>query len=156
MGYSTMVIGTDDSSDGKFNFLKVIEKHKTEVCLVLYNIYILLKVAWIFFFEVPEFKSIFESMNIELPLVTQWILATSDVLNEYWFIILPLVFGVVFNFVLFGVLYVKLRGIRYERYFQGLIPFALVFSATVGAFVLDKVIQIAIYLPMLRLTNSVG
>jgi type IV pilus assembly protein PilC len=43
-------------------------------------------------FVLPQFKSIFESMNVELPMITTVLLATSDVLIEFWFIIIPAVF----------------------------------------------------------------
>jgi type IV pilus assembly protein PilC len=45
-------------------------------------------------FVLPQFKSIFESMNVELPMITKALLATSDTLIAYWFIIIPAVFAV--------------------------------------------------------------
>jgi type IV pilus assembly protein PilC len=40
-------------------------------------------------FVLPQFKSIFESMNVELPAVTQMLLSLSDIMQEYWMIIIP-------------------------------------------------------------------
>jgi type IV pilus assembly protein PilC len=45
-------------------------------------------------FVLPQFKSIFESMNVELPLITTMLLATSDTLVAFWYIIIPSVFAV--------------------------------------------------------------
>jgi len=40
-------------------------------------------------FVLPQFKSIFESMNVELPFITQFLLNLSDVLISYWMVIIP-------------------------------------------------------------------
>jgi len=40
-------------------------------------------------FVLPQFKSIFESMNVELPFITVFLLNCSDLLIGYWFIIIP-------------------------------------------------------------------
>lgn len=56
--------------------------------VVVVSIAILVVVALIMF-VLPQFKSIFQSMNVELPFVTELLLATSDVFQAYWFIILP-------------------------------------------------------------------
>ncbi len=43
-------------------------------------------------FVLPQFKSIFESMNVELPAVTKFLLAMSDILINWWFVIIPCIF----------------------------------------------------------------
>ncbi|MCO4783591.1 MAG: type II secretion system F family protein [Candidatus Cloacimonetes bacterium] len=43
-------------------------------------------------FVLPQFKSIFSSMNVELPFITQILLTTSDVLIAWWFVIVPSLF----------------------------------------------------------------
>lgn len=56
--------------------------------VVVVSIAILVVVALIMF-VLPQFKSIFQSMNVELPVVTEMLLTTSDIFQAYWFIILP-------------------------------------------------------------------
>ncbi|MCJ8344628.1 type II secretion system F family protein [bacterium] len=43
-------------------------------------------------FVLPQFKSIFSSMNVELPFITQVLLTTSDVMIAWWFVIVPSLF----------------------------------------------------------------
>jgi len=43
-------------------------------------------------FVLPQFKSIFNSMNVELPAVTKALLAFSDIMQEWWWIIIPCLF----------------------------------------------------------------
>ena len=43
-------------------------------------------------FVLPQFKSIFESMNVELPFITQFLLQLSDMLVDWWFVIIPCIF----------------------------------------------------------------
>jgi len=40
-------------------------------------------------FVLPQFKSIFESMNVELPFITVFLLNCSDILIAWWFVIIP-------------------------------------------------------------------
>ena len=49
----------------------------------------LLAIVWGLTLWLPEYKSIFNSMNVELPAVTKLMLATSDILEDWWFLILP-------------------------------------------------------------------
>lgn len=48
-----------------------------------------LVVIGLILFVLPQFKSIFQSMNVDLPVVTKLLLQISDYFQEYWFIILP-------------------------------------------------------------------
>ena len=43
-------------------------------------------------FVLPQFKSIFESMNVELPLITKFLLQLSETLVDWWFMIMPCLF----------------------------------------------------------------
>ena len=45
-------------------------------------------------FVIPQFKDIFSGMRIDLPLSTRAILWLSEVMNDYWWMILPMVLGV--------------------------------------------------------------
>jgi type IV pilus assembly protein PilC len=56
--------------------------------VVVVSIAIVVVIALILF-VLPQFKSIFQSMNVELPLVTELLLKTSDIMQAYWWIILP-------------------------------------------------------------------
>lgn len=56
--------------------------------VVVVSIAVLVVIALVMF-VLPQFKSIFQSMNVELPMMTQVLLATSDVMQAYWFLILP-------------------------------------------------------------------
>ena len=49
-------------------------------------------------FLVPIFEGIFEDLQGELPMLTKVIVAASDLLKGYWFIIFPLIGGGVFGF----------------------------------------------------------
>ena len=40
-------------------------------------------------FVLPQFKSIFSSMNVELPAVTKLLLALSDTMQDWWIVIIP-------------------------------------------------------------------
>lgn len=56
--------------------------------VVVVSIAVLVVVALVMF-VLPQFKSIFQSMNVELPMMTQMLLATSDIMQAYWFVIIP-------------------------------------------------------------------
>lgn len=45
--------------------------------------------TWACTFWVPEYRSIFNSMNIELPLATKALLGISGLLVDWWFFMLP-------------------------------------------------------------------
>jgi type IV pilus assembly protein PilC len=49
-------------------------------------------------FLVPIFVKIFAQLGGELPTLTQWVVAVSNVLRSYWFIIIPGMIGTVFAF----------------------------------------------------------
>lgn len=47
-------------------------------------------------FVLPQFKDIFSGMKVDLPLPTQMLLATSDFMVNWWFVVLPVLFGIPF------------------------------------------------------------
>ena len=49
-------------------------------------------------FLVPIFVKIFDDLGGELPILTQYVLKASNALRGYWFIIFPVVGGIVFGF----------------------------------------------------------
>ncbi len=68
--------------------------------VVVFGIAGLVVVALVMF-VLPQFKEIFMGMNVELPFATKALLATSDFMLNWWFIIIPGMFAVpilVWNF----------------------------------------------------------
>jgi type IV pilus assembly protein PilC len=49
-------------------------------------------------FIVPVFAQIFEDLNGELPKPTQFVMGMSNLLRHWWFIIFPLIIGLIFAF----------------------------------------------------------
>ena len=49
-------------------------------------------------FLVPVFVQVFEDLGGELPTLTQWVMAASEALRNYWFIIFPVVGIAIFGF----------------------------------------------------------
>jgi type IV pilus assembly protein PilC len=49
-------------------------------------------------FLVPVFVKVFDDLGGELPTLTQWVMAASDALRNYWFIIFPVVGLSIFGF----------------------------------------------------------
>src|SRR5215211_4367114 len=47
-------------------------------------------------FIVPIFEKIFSDLGGELPMLTQWVVNASQLLREKWYIIFPLIIGIVF------------------------------------------------------------
>lgn len=45
--------------------------------------------VWALMFWLPSYKSIFNSMNVELPLATKALLGMSDIMQDWWFLLLP-------------------------------------------------------------------
>jgi len=86
-------------------------------------------------FVVPQFMPMFKDMNIELPFITKMVLAVSNVLASYWWILILLVFFAVtyvrrqlsqpqsrlkfderlLNMRMLGVLFTKLETARFAR-----------------------------------------
>ncbi|MBI4834692.1 MAG: type II secretion system F family protein [Planctomycetes bacterium] len=59
---------------------------------------IFLIVGGLMIFIVPKFKSIFTSMGIELPLPTKILMGTSDAMQNYWYIWIGAIVGLIFAF----------------------------------------------------------
>jgi type IV pilus assembly protein PilC len=47
-------------------------------------------------FIVPIFQKIFDDLGGELPVLTQWVVNASEVLRHKWFIVFPLIIGMIF------------------------------------------------------------
>jgi type IV pilus assembly protein PilC len=57
-----------------------------------------LVLTFMLMFIVPVFANIFEDLNGELPKPTQFVMGMSNVMRHWWFIIFPLLIGLVFAF----------------------------------------------------------
>ncbi|MBF0502631.1 MAG: type II secretion system inner membrane protein GspF [Candidatus Riflebacteria bacterium] len=63
--------------------------------VVVFSIAGLVVIALVMF-VLPQFKEIFMGMKVELPIATQILLGTSDFMVNWWFVVLPTLFGVPF------------------------------------------------------------
>jgi type IV pilus assembly protein PilC len=90
---------------------------------------------------VPEFKSIFNSMNVELPGVTKTVLAVSDIFQDWWFLVLPAAW--------IGWRLFEERFLRKGPMFRIRLAARLLLVALIG-------LAYALYMPMLKLINNVG
>jgi type IV pilus assembly protein PilC len=57
-----------------------------------------LVLTFMLMFIIPVFAGIFEDLNGELPKPTQFVMAMSDLMRGWWFVIFPLLIGLVFAF----------------------------------------------------------
>jgi type IV pilus assembly protein PilC len=57
-----------------------------------------LVLTFMLMFIVPVFAQIFEDLNGELPKPTQFVMGMSNLLRHWWFIIFPLIIGLIFAF----------------------------------------------------------
>ena len=76
------------------NYLEKAEDLKQKVKGALTYPVVVLSIAFLVvlalvMFVLPQFKSIFESMNVELPAVTMMLLSLSDIMQEWWMVIIP-------------------------------------------------------------------
>ena len=75
-----------DSSEKQSIFVRFVNRYKVDLCLLFYIIYMLGKLAFKFIAEIPQIKSIFECMNVELPGVTLLLFSISDFAQEWWMV----------------------------------------------------------------------
>lgn len=67
-------------------------------------------------FVLPQFEEIFQGLGIPLPFITQMVLALSNVVIDYWYLlVIPLILGGLFARKIFPAIYPFLFG----RFFQG-------------------------------------
>lgn len=76
------------------NYLEKAEDLKQKVKGALTYPVVVLSIAFLVvlalvMFVLPQFKSIFESMNVELPAVTMMLLSLSDIMQAWWMVIIP-------------------------------------------------------------------
>jgi len=84
----------DKILDRLANYLEKAEDLKQKVKGALTYPVVVLSIAFLVvlalvMFVLPQFKSIFESMNVELPAVTMMLLSLSDIMQDWWMIIIP-------------------------------------------------------------------
>ncbi len=88
----TILARLADSLEGSEN-LKAKVKGALTYPVVIFIIACLVVVGLIVF-VLPQFKEIFEGMNVELPWITTTLLNTSDIFTEWWFVIFPVMFAI--------------------------------------------------------------
>ncbi len=86
------------SLDYLADYLEKNQKLKGQlVGALLYPIFVSLFFVLLIFvmsiFVIPNFKTVFEDMEIELPLITQIVIKASEVLRSWWWVFLVLFFG---------------------------------------------------------------
>ncbi len=87
------------SLDYLADYLEKNQKLKSQLIgALLYPIFVSVFFVLLMFvmsiFVVPNFKTVFEDMEIELPLITQIVIGASEVLKNWWWVFLVLFFGV--------------------------------------------------------------
>jgi len=109
-----------------------------------------LLVAGIFVFVGPRFKEIYAKFDIKggPPVLTQAIIAVSDVLAGYWFVFVPLGLLVVGGLAVWA----GLARSRRALWLAGI--FAI--SAIIATTVLVSLMAIGLFLPLVPLIQSVG
>jgi type IV pilus assembly protein PilC len=90
----------DDILDRLASFLEKEMEIKQKIkSAMMYPIIVLcfslMMVVALFYFVLPKFKEIFESMDVEMPPMTQALFAMSDALVNYWYVV-PIIAGAVF------------------------------------------------------------
>ncbi len=144
-----------NSLDDATTWTEFVGAFKLELCLLAYALCCLGKVVFGVLFVLPQFKSIFASMNVELPALTSALLSLSDLLEQWWYIALPSMAVALGCAVLYLLVWLKARGMGPK----GTVVRAYAFVALLGAnlllYVVEVVGHLAMYRPMLTLTNSV-
>jgi type IV pilus assembly protein PilC len=97
----------DDILDRLAGFLEKEMEIKQKIkSAMMYPIIVLcfslLMVVALFYFVLPKFKEIFESMDVELPAMTQALFTMSDALVKYWYLAPIVVGGVYFAVKKYG------------------------------------------------------
>jgi len=89
---------------------QIKEKLRYPVFLILA---LFASIAIIFIQVVPNFESIFNSLGDNLPVATEILLFINNIVNQYWFIVL----GVIFFIVFLSIIFMK----KYKYYFDTLV-----------------------------------
>lgn len=150
---SEQSVGCEMKESTWFDF---VVDFKLEICLLAYSAYCIFQLLWLVIVEVSAFKSIFQAMNVELPVLTRFLLSLSDIFNEYWFILVPAGLGIIVNSALFSLLWFKVKEFKFNKSIMETVPFL---SLVVTILVLSGMYKLALwsmYLPMIKLVNYVG
>ncbi len=95
-------------------------------------------------FVLPQFKEIFMGMRVELPLITQLLLASSDFMVYWWFVALPAVIAIC------GAIAAAGASQRTAR--DASIAFM---AANAAAFLGIVFCVLAVFMPMVKIVNAV-
>jgi len=144
-----------DASKDKVTFVRFVNKLKIDICLFLYILYYVGRICFRFIVELSQFKSIFASMNVHLPVVTSFFLSISDILRNWWMVgLVPAL--LLFLAIVGGILFLMAtKGMDDSSAVGPLIFFGLLVTV-IFLYALDALISFTVYMPMLKLVNSVG
>ncbi|MEL4024540.1 type II secretion system F family protein [Lysinibacillus endophyticus] len=83
----------------QFKLKKKVQSALTYPAILLFITFIV--VFFLLIFIVPTFVTSFEEMDAELPLITVYTVAFSNFLQNYWWIVVSIILGIVLGFQLF-------------------------------------------------------
>ncbi len=129
---------------------------KVDLCLIVYSLFLLGKQLFSVVIVLPQFQSIFASMNVELPFITQLLLSLGSNTNQYWFLIIPMVFILTAMAVSKWTFWLKAKGFGPKGRDARVYSFTGLVALIIVVFILEYIGYVAIYMPMLKLVNSVG
>lgn len=144
------------SPDTPISWYEFIDEFKIYIGLTVFSWYLLLKFLWKLMYFVPTLRSIFASMNVELPIVTRMLLSTADKLQNYWFVIIPLLLWLFGRFSYRTLLQLKTEGVGPKGTDIRVRSFLILLAITIFLLALEGLAYFYVYSPMLKLITCVG
>jgi len=145
-----------ESTREKKSFARFVNCFKFEIFLLLYILYSLGRITFKLTVEVSQFKSIFASMNVELPSFTMFLLNLSDVVSEWWMVGLLPALALIGTLVTVVLVVLWTKALGDENSMTGAITCGSLIATAMFLIILEALMSAAIYLPMTKLVNSVG
>ena len=136
-------------------YAKFLESYKLETCILVYCLYLVGRMVWNIIFVLPQFESIFASMNVELPLATRVLMKASAVANRFWPIVFPLGVVAVIHAIWSLYMWLKKRGMGPKGVYFRAYSHLCFIGAMISLIILEGLAEIAVWMPMLRLINNV-
>lgn len=127
-----------------------VSAFKVEICLVLTNVFCILSLLWFMVVEVPNHEYTFSSMNVELPAITEGLIAFSHVLSEWCLVLFPAGIGLFFILCYLG------WKVKLDHIVADVVPFMILLVALCAITALDKYLHYAVYAPMIPIGRIVG
>ena len=137
------------------SWYEFIDKFKVYIGLFVFSWYLLLKFLWKLVYFVPTLRSIFASMNVELPLMTRLLLSASDKLQNYWFVMIPLLFWLFGRFTYRTLRQLKTEGLGPKGTDTRVRSFLILMGVAILLLALEGLAYFYVYSPMLKLITCV-